>query len=110
MKVYQISALQWLLNVCGHSELAHFVRDKAFVMRQVDYLPSSYNGDIVFELPPIGDDAKRGDRVQCMERAKDCYYWTHIVLTSANVLTYNSKNVWQFGKKACTGALQCKND
>jgi hypothetical protein len=45
-----------------------------------------------------------------MERAKDCYYWTHIISTSANVLTYNSKNVWQFGKMACTGALQCKND
>jgi hypothetical protein len=33
IKVYQISALQWLLNVCGHSELACFVRNKAFVMR-----------------------------------------------------------------------------
>jgi hypothetical protein len=63
IKVCQISALQWLLTVCGHSELARFVRNKAFVMRQVDCLPSSYNGDIVFELPPIGDDAKRGDRV-----------------------------------------------
>jgi hypothetical protein len=58
IKVYQISALQWFLNVCGHSELARFVKKKAFVTRQVDCLPSRYNGDIVFELPPIGDDAK----------------------------------------------------
>jgi hypothetical protein len=79
-------------------------------MCQVNCLPSSYNGDIVFELPPIGDDAKRGDRVQCMERAKDYYYWTRIVLTSANVPTYNLKNVWQLRKMACTGALECKND
>jgi hypothetical protein len=61
IKVYQISALQSFLF--GHSELACFVKNNLFVTGQVECLPSSYFGDIIFDLPPIEDDAKRGDWV-----------------------------------------------
>jgi hypothetical protein len=63
IKIYQISALQWLLTVCGHSELARFVRNNLFITRRVDCPLASYYGDIVFKLPPIRNEAKRGDRV-----------------------------------------------
>jgi hypothetical protein len=86
-KVYRISALHSLLQVWGQSKLSRFVKRKIFASRQVNCLPPHYNGDIIFELLPNKDDAKKGDRVQSMERARDCYYWTQIVPTLALVPT-----------------------
>jgi hypothetical protein len=83
LKYYPIPGLQLLLLIRGQSELAKFVRAQKFVTRQVKCLPPRYNGDIIFEIPPTADDAKKGDRVRSMERAKDCYYWTRITVTLA---------------------------
>lgn len=104
---HRISALSALLAIRGHSELAKFVQQNKFVTRQVRCLPRSYNGDIIFELPPVQGDPRKGDRVVSMERAKDCYYWTRTTPTSAIVL---SKDFWEFGKHRCTGSLECRND
>jgi hypothetical protein len=72
-KVYCIFAL---LAVHGLSKVSHFVLRNKFVTRQVICLPPQYNGDIIFELLPIKDEGKKGDRVKFMETTKDCYYWT----------------------------------
>jgi hypothetical protein len=80
------------------------------VTRQVKCLPPRYNGDIIFEIPPTTNDAKKSDRVRLMECAKDCYYWTRITIALALVPKKDGKNNWQFGKMACTGVLECKND
>jgi hypothetical protein len=73
-------------------------------------LPPRYNGDIIFEIPSTIDNAKKGDHVRLMERAKDYYYWMRIIITLALVPKKDGKNIWQFGKLACTGALEYKND
>jgi hypothetical protein len=52
------------------------VQRRKFLTGHVICLPPQYNGDIIFELPPIKDEGKKGDRVQSMESAKDCYYST----------------------------------
>jgi hypothetical protein len=90
--------------------MSHFVQRKKFATHHVMSIPPQYNGDIIFELPPIDDDGKKGDRVQSMERGKDCYCWTQIVTTSVNVQKEKGKQLWQFGKMPCTGALKCRND
>jgi hypothetical protein len=109
-QVYRISALQALLQVFGSSEVSRFVQRKKFATQHVICLPPRYNGDIIFELPPIDDEGKKGDRVRSMERGKDCYYWTRIVVTSVKVPKVEGKQLWQFGKMSCTGALECRND
>jgi hypothetical protein len=94
-----------LLNMCGHIELARFVKKGLFVTGLVNCLPACYTEDIVFELPPIQDDAKKRNRVQCIEQAKDCYYWIGITPTSALLPTKDRKKLWYIGKMVCTGAF-----
>jgi hypothetical protein len=109
-QVYRISALQSLLQVRGSSKVSDFVQRMKFVTRHVICLPPRYNGDIIFELPPIKDEGKKGDRVRSMERAKYCYYWTQIVTTLVKVLKVEGKQIWEFDKMLCIGALECRND
>src|SRR5665811_1073193 len=81
-KTYSISALESFLNVTGTSELSKFRNEAAFVSKQVDLLPREYNGDCVFELPPITTGGLCGAGLSGMDQENDCYSWTRLVTTS----------------------------
>lgn len=102
----RISALDCLLTIRGSSELARFVRSFSFQVEHVSHLPSSYNGDIVFELPPIDRQSGKRACLLDMDRAQDCYLWTRMISTSANL---RPKKVFKISKVSCSGALECKN-
>lgn len=105
--VYRCSAMDALLKSTGHSELSRFIRNKDFRFEQVSCLPPTYNGNVVFELPPILGMFSKGERLRDMDRSKDCYIWTRIFPTSVNV---QPKKLWEFGKVTCTGSIECQNN
>lgn len=105
-QTYSISALESFLNVTGTSELSKFRNEAAFVSKQVDLLPREYNGDCVFELPPIKTWGLRGAGLSGMDRENDCYSWTRLVTTSGNIL---KKKLFQVQKAVCMGVLECRN-
>lgn len=108
--IYRISASDILLKVRGTSEISRFVKEYVSSGKDVvfvDCLPKSYNGDTIFELPPISGTPKRGSGLIMMDRDNDCYRWTRIITTSANIIP---KDLYQFGKVRCSGMLECRND
>jgi hypothetical protein len=100
----RISALDSLLAICGSSELAKFVRSFTFKFEQVQSLPHTYNGDFVFEFPPVDASRERGFGLRDMDRSNDCYNWTRIMNTSANLLP---KKRYKVSKSCCVGQLEC---
>lgn len=105
--VYPVSAMDCVLKAEGWSEVAKFMKRGKYSFRQVECLPDVYDGDIIFELPPLKRDCGKGSGLRDMDRASDCYYWNRIVPTSVNVAP---KDIWFFGKSRCTGSLICLND
>ena len=83
--LYQIFALDALLAISGGSELAKFAQENKFIAQQVATLPSSYNGNVIFELPLGKDTGKKGERLESMDQSTDCYFWTWLVPMTANV-------------------------
>ena len=73
---------------------------------EVKYLPASYDGDKIFELPPLLENIPTtfsGD-MDGMEKQYDDHTW-------CKTMTTNVKNDYglKFWKSACTGHLQCPN-
>lgn len=59
--VYQVSAFDALLNIIGASELAAFKRkNKLWRDKQVQSLPSKYNGNISSSCLPLKDNYEGG--------------------------------------------------
>lgn len=73
----------------------------------MDCLPQKYNGDIIFELPPVTSIPKRGAGLKYMDHDNDSYRWTRLMSTCANI---HPKNMYQFGKVRCFGSITCLND
>lgn len=69
-------------------------------------LPKNYNGNVVFELPPIDSIILKGERLRDMDRQKDRYFWTRIFTTTVNI---NPQKMWEFGKVTCMGSIECQN-
>lgn len=106
LTTYRISALEKFLGVTGSSELSVFRKQETWEVQHVTSLPRSYNGNIVFEFPPLSTFQGRGHFLQGMDRENDCYAWTRIVSTSARI---HPSNQYTVGKVHCTGALECPN-
>lgn len=86
--IYRISASNILWKVKGTSEISKFLKrflDTGGSVWYVDCLLHKYNGDIIFELPSVASLPKRGAGLKYMDRDNDCYRWTRLVSTSANI-------------------------
>jgi len=104
--VHPVSALDIILKATGHSQVARLINSYKYEVKHVEMLPPKYDGNIVFELPPVVGSCKKGLRLQGMDRANDCYFWNRIAPTTVKVPT----KLYEFGMVKCLGALECQNN
>ena len=74
--------------------------------RIVDFLPSIYNGDIIFELPPVaaGATSLKAKSLQGMDKKYDGHCWC---LTKTSNIS-NDMGL-TFRRSSCAGHLRCGN-
>lgn len=101
---YHISALDLLLCILGSSEITNILEPQLFKVQQIDHLPTTYNGNTIFELPPIIGIPLKGLWLQDLNKDKDCYTWARLVKMSVKAIP---KNCYKFGKLLCIGHLTC---
>ena len=75
-------------------------------LNRVKYLPPKYDGDMIFELPPLPEGIPRqfGGGLDGMSKQYDGHTW-------CRTMTTNIKNDFglTYRKSTCTGHLQCPN-
>ena len=75
-------------------------------LQQVDYLPPRYNGDVVFEFPPLGHHGHdtKAKLLRGMDRRYDGHAWSRTI-------TSNIQNDLKllFRTSSCLGHLRCDN-
>ncbi|KAL3684976.1 hypothetical protein R1sor_002998 [Riccia sorocarpa] len=86
-----VSSYTALRDIKGRSELSKLMLPE-FTHMPVVRLPDQYNGNIVFELPPLKteDVFKKGAILEGMDRAHDCWIWTKCITTSASIASMAS--------------------
>ena len=72
----------------------------------VPFLPSVFDGDVIFELPPCGpsSSASGAKNLEGMDKRYDGHPWCKLVTTDI----HNSDHL-KFRKSYCTGHLICEN-
>ena len=98
-----------LLNLgshrAGRSELKN-VDLASFSHQKVNYLPTRYNGDIVFELPPLPNVKGGGAAMlEGMDRQRDGHAWTET--PTMNITDPDGQLSFRYVK--CLGHLRCQN-
>ena len=98
-----------LLNLgshrAGRSELKN-VDLASFSHQMVNYLPTRYNGDIVFELPPLPNVKGGGAAMlEGMDRRRDGHAWTETATT--NITDPDGQLSFRYVK--CLEHLRCQN-
>ncbi|KAL3676455.1 hypothetical protein R1sor_026403 [Riccia sorocarpa] len=80
-----VSSYTALRDIKGRSELSKLSIPE-FTHLPVVRLPDQYNGNIVFELPPLmtEDVLKKGAILEGMDRAHDCWIWTKMTTTTSH--------------------------
>ena len=72
----------------------------------VKYLPVEYNGDCIFELPPLVVVKEGGlSRLDGMDRKRDGHVWTET--TTTNIC--DPSGILTFKYVKCMGHLRCTN-
>ncbi|KAL3675193.1 hypothetical protein R1sor_025141 [Riccia sorocarpa] len=81
---------------------------KTFSYQRVLELPNSYDGNIIFELPPVGaqDAMRRNDFRAGMDRRNDCFLWTRLITTDAG---HGQRKMFEVSHVSCVGFLKCSN-
>ncbi|KAL3689344.1 hypothetical protein R1sor_015653 [Riccia sorocarpa] len=104
-----VSGFEACLKIEGTSELSKLELPN-FEHRVVSFLLDSYDGNVIFELPPSTPDAlsKKGGALVGMDRGNDCWLWTKCITTSAQIGGRNS--MYSVNKLRCVGSLKCEND
>ena len=105
----QLSIYECILSLCSHrggrSDLKN-VDLATFTHQKVNYLPSKFNGNAVFEFPPLpyikGGDAAM---LEGMDRRRDGHAWTETATT--NISDPNGQLSFRYVK--CLGHLRCPN-
>jgi hypothetical protein len=86
------------------NELASIDYDK-IAYHKVQYLPPSYNGDVIFELPLSRVSASTSkNTIDSMDKRFDGHTWCCTI--TSNI--HNSQGL-TFRKSSCTGQLVCNN-
>ncbi|KAL3702120.1 hypothetical protein R1sor_020142 [Riccia sorocarpa] len=104
---YLQSAFDAAMSVSAACELGKLDL-KTFNFYQVLELPQSYNGNVIFELPPVIEQecTKRNGFRKGMDRRNDCYLWTRLITTDAG---HGRKKMFEVSHMSCVGSLQCSN-
>ncbi|KAL3686621.1 hypothetical protein R1sor_009195 [Riccia sorocarpa] len=104
-----ISGYEACLRIDGTSELSKLDLS-SFVHQRVRFLPESYDGNVIFELPPASrvELSKKGGSLSGMDRGNDCWLWTKCITTSAQI--GGKKSQYAVNKIHCVGSLKCIND
>ena len=78
----------------------------AFKHEVVKYLPVEYNGDCIFELPPVAIVKEGGlSRLDGMDRKRDSHVWTEMATTNIS----DPSGILTFQYVKCMGHLRCLN-
>ncbi|KAL3693491.1 hypothetical protein R1sor_007142 [Riccia sorocarpa] len=104
-----VSGYEAVLQIEGSSELSRLALS-SFEHQIVSLLPDAYNGNVIFELPPVSHEelAKKGGMLAGMDRSNDCWLWTKCVTTSAQI--GGKKTNYSVNRIRCVGLLKCVND
>jgi hypothetical protein len=88
----------------SRNKLASIDYDK-IAYHKVQYLSPSYNGDVIFDLPPSHVFASTSkNTMDCMDKRFDGHTWCHTI--TSNI--HNSHNL-TFRKSSYIGQLVCNN-
>jgi hypothetical protein len=76
-----------------------------FLVVYVPFLPTSFNGDVTFELSPLLTNIHSSSQMQGMDRKYNGHVWCKVIAT-------NIKNSFglNFMKACCLGHLLCVKD
>ena len=89
----------------GRSELKS-VDLATFPHQKLNYLPAKYNGNIVFELPPLSTVKSGGAAMlEGMDQRRDGHAWTET--TTTNISDPDEELSFRYVK--CLGHLRCEN-
>ncbi|KAL3693030.1 hypothetical protein R1sor_006681 [Riccia sorocarpa] len=104
-----VSGYEAVLQIEGSSELSRLDLS-SFEHQVVSLLLDAYDGNVIFELPPVSPDelAKKGGMLAGMDRSNDCWLWTRCVTTSAQI--GGKKTNYSVNRIRCVGSLKCVND
>ncbi|KAL3675270.1 hypothetical protein R1sor_025218 [Riccia sorocarpa] len=81
---------------------------KLFKFQLVLELPQRYDGNQIFELPPVSGNVitKRNGFRAGMDRRQDCFLWTRLITTEAG---HGWKKQFDISHMYCVGSLRCEN-
>jgi hypothetical protein len=101
-----MQCLRCLASIPGsRNELASIDSNK-IAYHKAQYLPPSYNGDVIFELPPSRVSASTSkNTMDGMDKWFDGHTWCRTI--TSNI--HNSQGL-TFNKSSCVGQLICNNE
>ncbi|KAL3685586.1 hypothetical protein R1sor_003608 [Riccia sorocarpa] len=104
---YLLSAFDAAMSVKAPNELGK-IDLKSFSFQRVLELPQNYDGDKIFELPPVTGHttSKRNGFREGMDRRNDCFLWTRLITSDAG---HGRKKMFQLSHVSCVGSLRCLN-
>jgi hypothetical protein len=101
-----VSLLKQLASMPGKKNILKKIDYSIIRHDKVEYLPSLFDGDVIFELPPVGHTAARSHAksMQGTDKRYDGHVWT-------KTITINITNEFglSFLSSACVGHLRCNN-
>jgi hypothetical protein len=73
-----LGSCKWSKNVLSH------INFDVIRIQQVDYLPPCYNGDVIFEFPPVGDHGHntKAKQLRGMDRRYDGHAWSRTITSN----------------------------
>jgi hypothetical protein len=101
-----VSLLKKLTSRPGKKNLLKKLDYDSIRHERVEYLPAEFNGDVIFELPPVGSSASRSaaKSMQGMDKRYDGHVWTKTITTNIS----NNMGL-SFRSSSCAGHLRCEN-
>lgn len=108
---FLVSVVHAMLHGKGTSRCVQAARKilSTQLPERVARLPEVYDGDHVFELPPFTGPYSKGCFFLGMERKNDCYMWSRLTETGANIGPKLNKNnhSYKIQSVKCLGSMQC---
>jgi hypothetical protein len=72
---------------------------------KIQFLPITFDGDILFELPPIHSNVHNPSQMQNMDRKYDGHAWNKLIINNIKISFGHN-----FKKARCLGHLWCVQD
>jgi hypothetical protein len=100
--IYSLKAMSPTLHICLELKSLDY---EVIWIELVNYLPTKFNGDILFEFPPICHPLGQLGQLQGMDKKFDGHAW-------CKLQTSNIHNSFRLGFRMtkCLGHLWCQND